>query len=138
MIYDDIFDPQNDKIKQINGNSEANFISRRIVSKIKGGDRFSSVNELTEYLDGLVAAVDSNRGYFISIIEKKISCDHKYHRGRYYDVRLLMGDWQRKFEHNCKKCGHIETKHGQINEPESTPFPDGFEGSEECYYNNNI
>lgn len=116
--------------------SEGHFVATRIISEIKNGS-FSSIQELEKHLDDLMLSINDTRPYFIKLQDEKDNCDHEYDAGMYYDMRMMMGDYIRKFEHTCNKCGHVETEHGELGDLES-PFPKGFESCGRGYYNNNI
>lgn len=117
-------------------NSEGHFIARRVISDIKRG-KFSSVEELNNQLNDVISAINDTRPYFIELQSQKESCEHKFNDGNYYDMRMVMGDYIRKFEHTCVKCCHVETKRSELNDLDA-PFPEGFGSCKRGYYNNNI
>lgn len=116
--------------------SEGHFMARRVISEIKGG-RFESVTELESYLNDLVAAIIDTKPYFIELQTEKELCDHEFNNGSYYDMRMVMGDYIRKFEHTCNKCGLVESKNSKLNDLDA-PFPEGYEQCQKGYYNNFI
>ena len=116
--------------------SEGHFICTRIISEIKSG-KFSSVSNLEDHLNELILSINDTRPYFKELQSKKQNCDHEFNTGTYYDMRMMMGDYIRKFEHTCTKCGLVESQESDLNDLDA-PFPKGFESCDKGYYNNDI